>query len=462
VSDRTDWYPQRRRWRGRHRPALRHVWNIPRTWSAGELVTSLMMNQHVRDNENALKSFIQPQFTGLMMRTHPDADKAANQVQVPVLTGITMNDGIRYQNLTLPLTADITVAGAGGLDTGSRTASAWYEAHIIGKSSTQSVNDLALLLHRAKYYTQDQSYTTSGSGFGLRSTASVVNIGQKFTPGTTGVIERAQIQITKVGAPTGRIWLTLQNDNAGVPGTTILATSDKLDVSKIATAAQEVAFVFRAPASFTSGTNYWIVVNGDYTVSNVNYANIGYDSATGNGTAYSYNGTTWTQVSATAKMWFKEFVTQNNVAPTLPLGYDEYLKLGYVYNNGSNVLSPFYAVASYIIPLVVLQSAAISTGGTLPTLTDWSTILPPGPVIVDLHCGLSASGWVDIGGLPDGYGIVTGGGRASGGNDCYNTTGLVSPGLDVGRILTEYQLVYLNNTGGTSAYFYNDGYQWVL
>ncbi len=34
------------------------LWTVPRTWVPGELVTATMMNTHVRDNLNLLKTSI--------------------------------------------------------------------------------------------------------------------------------------------------------------------------------------------------------------------------------------------------------------------------------------------------------------------------------------------------------------------------------------------------------------------
>jgi hypothetical protein len=69
----------------------------------------------------------------------------------------------------------------------------------------------------------------------------------------------------------GMYFARLEADNGGVPSNTPLATSDKLDVSRMTTTATWVRIPFRTPYSFSSATTYHLVLQGDYTVSATNY-----------------------------------------------------------------------------------------------------------------------------------------------------------------------------------------------
>ena len=61
-------------------------------------------------------------FRGLHLRTSPDADVAARRVTLVHADAITLDDGITVEDWD-NLSADITLAGAGGLDIGAEAAS---------------------------------------------------------------------------------------------------------------------------------------------------------------------------------------------------------------------------------------------------------------------------------------------------------------------------------------------------
>lgn len=425
------------------------TWTTPRTWVPGELVTASMMNTHVRDNFNAVKGFIPVGFTGLQLRTHPDADKAANQVALLSLDQVVMSDGVRYSDLSavLPLTADITASGAGGLDTGTRVASTWYEIHLIGKSSTQNPADLRLLLHRAKDYLLDQSSTTApDTSQALRSSASTTKLGQLVQVGTAALpceVVDLELQATAT-PPTGNLWVEIQ-DNAG----TVLATSDKLDASKVSTSAQWVRFAFRTPyTAFATGTNYRIALAGDYTISGTVYIKWLVKSTGGYSfSAQSFDGATWSNV-ATVSQIFKLYLTENdvNIATTLPTGYDESCQVGWVYNNSGNVLVPFVAKDRRVR---VGQGAAGlgAIASFIPTLVDASSALPPCPVSMWFgFYGTVAGDQVDVAGVPDGFtgsaATTVVAARSYKGDSSYETP----PGV---ATETEKQGLYLLRTGGT-------------
>jgi len=125
--------------------------------STGELVTAAWLNAIV-DRVNAflinitggiwtgtVQKVIQS-FRGLHLRTHPNALAAPFQVALLKLDEVVMSDGARYLPTSFPLTADVTVSGLGGLDTGTETASTWYEVYLVGKSSTGANADLRMML----------------------------------------------------------------------------------------------------------------------------------------------------------------------------------------------------------------------------------------------------------------------------------------------------------------------------
>jgi hypothetical protein len=442
------------------------LWTTPRTWVAGELVTASMMNTHVRDNMNAVKGFIPTGFSGLSLRTHPDADKSANQVSLIAVDQLVMSDGARYSGITtLPLSADITVAGAGGLDTGARTASTWYEIYVIGKSSTQAQSDLRVMLHRAKDFKADQSQATgAATGLGMRADSVRTALGQgiKFT--TAGPVPFIDIKLGRTGTVSGRMWLTIQSDNAGLPSGVVLATSDKMDAGSSPATAQTVRFPFRTPFTVVAGTQYHLVFQGDYTINASNYVEWFGDTVNSyaGGVSEVFDGATWTVngaglAGACLDFWFKLYVTENDTALTMPAGYDQSVKIGFVYNSSGNALARFKAVNRRVLSggqfLVVNNVAA-----TAAILYDLSAFIPPVPVVYYASAANgTATDDTNVSGVPEGYGGLAN--YAGWTSRVYDAKGGGNvQGINV-IVPTEAQGIYVWDGAG-SAYLYDGGYEW--
>lgn len=419
-----------------------------RTVIVGDQIAATITAKTLTDVEGA---FVTQSFRGLTLRTHPDQDVSASKVQLLHADEIVMDDGGRFATVDR-LVADITAAGAGGLDTGAEAASAWYEIYAIAK------DDLTknLLLHRAKDYNLDQSFTTApDANSSLRVGATnQVKLGQTFQVSTANLkLEFVDVNVIRLGSPTGRVWAEIQ-DNAGA----VLATSDKLDVALFPAARSYIRFVFRTPVSnLATATTYRLALAGDYTasasVNNLQWAQLttgGY----ANGTVQTFDGTTWTAVAA-ADFNFKLYLTRNEAAVTMPSGYTKKCLVGYVYNNGSSNFVGFRAQDRRVYTLKAQDSGAVTSA--TPLLVDYSAVVPPVPVSI---CGgvynATASAYTGIGGVPDGFGV---------GN--YWDYGLafiysiVTGATAVtGDIPTEMQAMYLLAGGATAIHHWTAGYTW--
>jgi hypothetical protein len=434
------------------------AWTIPRTWVPGELVTASMMNIHVRDNLNAIKNWLPNQFRGLRLRTHPDADVAVSKVAMLSLDEAIMQDGFRYQPTSFPLVADISASGAGGLDTGAEVASTWYEVYLIGKSSTGAASDLKLMLHRAKDYLKDTAFETATDNWdSLRADAARTKLAQGVTPATGGSCEFVDLQLFKAGAPTGRIWITIEADASGSPSGTPLVTSDKIDVSGVTVSNAWIRFPFRTPVTLTGSTVYHVVLQGDYTLSGTNLVNWRGVLAGGyaGGAFKKFDGASTWSADVVLDANFRLFTVQHNTALTMPSGYDQSCKLGYVYNNGS---SNFVAFNAYDRTVRRLVSALFASTAAFPLLQDLSTVLPPAPVAAFFQANNSAiTNYVAIAGVPDGFSL---GAVAPGesGMSIINSpgAGFLHTHLEVN---TELQSVYVTAQAGT-ANVYAVGYRW--
>lgn len=121
----------------------------------------------------------------------------------------------------------------------------------------------------------DQSYTTgqdNGTGTGIgnlrRGTNNNEILGQSFTPTLTGPLNRVELYLKKEGSPTGNMWAEIHVDGAD-PSAASQVGSDSamVDVSTVSGAGfAYYAFDFASPITLTPGTEYWVLLYGDYAL----------------------------------------------------------------------------------------------------------------------------------------------------------------------------------------------------
>jgi hypothetical protein len=405
----------------------------------------------------ALPAWSQPSnltqsFRGLTLQTSPDSDLSAANVFLNHADEIVMQDGVSVSDWN-DLTANIAVSGAGGLDTGSEGASRWYYIHAIRKSSDGTKN---LLLHRAKSYAADQTQATSNTTLQLRDVAARNYVGQTLTAGLSGPAPFVDVAITKVLAPTGNIWCEYRNST----GATVLATSDKLDVSLVSTTAQWVRFIFRTPPTLAASTAYMLVIAGDFTISVTNYVNISLQNTNPYASGTAQVGTSapvWTSIPA-SDIAFKTYVTQNDTALTMPSGYDQYAQVGWVYNNSSSNFNAFSARDRDVAALVAQKIG--TTTATIGTLVDLTAFLPPSPVTLFLNFACDAAteaGWVAP--VPDGYGMAGVAGTSGLQAIRSNGTGVGQPSATFTPLTSDLQGMYFAVGSGTG-HFWLQGWKW--
>lgn len=390
-------------------------------------------------------------FTGLNVRTSPDNTIALTTVTILSLAQWTANDGTLITEST-PLsnnTALITASGAGGLDTGSEAASTWYEIYRIRKSSDGTLNTM---FHRALDWTIDTSFTTARD----------VSLALRLLTGATDKLDQGikfanskpfvffNIELIRAGAVSGNIWYTLESDSAGAPSGVVLATSNKMDASQIATSNQIIEFFFPTPYTVTATTQYHLVLQGDYTRSatvNISWRGIVAGGYIG-GSPGMYNGATWSPATGVGDFYFTASCEFNNTALTLPSGYDQYCKLGYVYNNGSSNFAPFNADNNFVKTLDEISVGSITA--TVGTLT--SVILPPQSVIVYFNSSSDTDQMrMRAGGIPDGLGNSVVPTVASGTNTAYL--------YPLTPFITSFQSAYFQVSSGTGSWAV-EAYQW--
>lgn len=386
-------------------------------------------------------------FRGLLLRTHPDYGAAASKVFLVHADEVVLDDGVRVPDWN-NLTADVTVAGAGGLDTGVEAPATWYEIHVIRKSGDAA---RSLLLHRAKAYRNDQTQPGGAADERLRDSSERTKLAQSMESASGGSVEFIDVSIGRKGSPAGSLWLTVEADAGGSPAGAALATSDKLDVSKLAATATFVRFIFRAPPALKAGGPYYVVLNSDFPIdgsSSVAWTGNASD-VYAKGSAMRFNGTAWSPAAVVRDFTFRVYVTERETPVSMPAGYDQKAKIGYVYNNSDGHFDGFVAMDHRVMPL--LGAGVSAFANDTPVLFDLSRSIPPGPIRLELSGSNEAPGArVAAQPVPMGFDASPAGGftRSQGGQASgVVTVGSAGPSVLLGSVVTEYQACYFFTTG---------------
>jgi Ca2+-binding RTX toxin-like protein len=115
--------------------------------------------------------------------------------------------------------------------------------------------------------TLDQQQTSSNTNVGLTSNQSAA---QTFTAGLSGVLDQADLKLSKLGTPPDPVNVEIRDTSAGIPGTTVLSTGTIPTSAITTTGTGEFASVtFATPALVTAGTLYALVAYAPGTGSDV-------------------------------------------------------------------------------------------------------------------------------------------------------------------------------------------------
>jgi hypothetical protein len=165
----------------------------------------------------------------------------------------------------------------------------------------------------------------------MRVAASVLWNANSFVPTVTAICDKITIRLSKVGLPTGHVYLTICADNAGKPGTPLIG-SNSVDVATLSTDQTNGALVDfgfgDAPPALVANTKYWFKYDGDYAISNVNYAQIFLKTPGGSTFGY-YNGSSFVTPYVTADAcYFEYYVVPVTITHSHRL-YTSYKKFGF-------------------------------------------------------------------------------------------------------------------------------------
>ena len=235
------------------------------------------------------------------------------------------SEGIKdaFQN-NLQTTVDITSSGAnfyygvqvgdGGItmsNTSRINGNVFSNGSITGNNSPVITGDATVAggIHtdpEVQWLANDTNQT-------FASTSASRDIAQSFTATATGAIPKVSVLIGKNGSPSSDITLHITTDNGGKPNRTDIANTT-IKNSSVGTTASWIDVPFASPASVTSGTTYWIVL--DYgSNSSTNYWNWRKDSTDAGNTGryandWSSSSATW--INANGDLAFKVWIGGTN------------------------------------------------------------------------------------------------------------------------------------------------------
>lgn len=185
----------------------------------------------------------------------------------------------------------IGTAGADHIRT-SATTSGNIQAESAGASITLTQAQRIDVYERA---TAEAPATAAGVNIALAGQ----QIAQKITLGYTMTIDRIQLELAKVGAPSDSVSVEISTNNAGVPGT--LKTSGTMAAANLTDSLTSV-WVTLTPVTLIAG-DYWIRVKRSGSLNGADHFTLGM-TKTAYGSCIAWNGSAW---SAFNMGWYVRF-----------------------------------------------------------------------------------------------------------------------------------------------------------
>ncbi len=202
--------------------------------------------------------------------------------------------------------------GAGGLimDNNSRVTGSIYSNSSIQGNNGATITGDAWVANTA--LTANQQSLTTDSDFIFGQANPNIDPAQSFTPSTSGNLVKVSLYLKKAGSPTNKT-VRLLTDDSGQPSKTLVGsgTYGTLTASQVTASYGWQEITLNTPATLTSGTKYWILI--DSSLDSDNYFIWGQDSSDsyGGGTGkvsqnWSAGQPTWNSASGDMafKVWF--------------------------------------------------------------------------------------------------------------------------------------------------------------
>ncbi len=242
----------------------------------------------------------------------------STNLQIYNNTSSTTNGGladIRSENVTNAKIHDNTASttSSSGTPNDLIILASGSGAEIYNNTLTTSIssNGHAVMMGSDGYQTSNilNSSGTTTHSFGDSSSNTYIDQKVTFNSGLTARTKVAgfDIDLAKVGSPTGTVTAKLYSDSAGSPGTLLDTATYSLTVSNLSTSMQTVRFYFGNHPQLTISTVYHFVfqISGG-TTNGSNYVTVSMNTASnysGGNLLTSSNGSSWTSESTNSSIF---------------------------------------------------------------------------------------------------------------------------------------------------------------
>jgi hypothetical protein len=139
----------------------------------------------------------------------------------------------------------------------------------------------------SQFFSLNTSPATAGYGdisnydalIQLRYNTSYQALGQGMKVSQNSSIDSVSLYLQKLGNPSDNIWAEIHTDNGGLPSDTVVTngTSQTIAANSISTSISWYTFTFSTPPVLTAGTQYHLVLQGDYPINNFDLIRWGAD-----------------------------------------------------------------------------------------------------------------------------------------------------------------------------------------
>jgi hypothetical protein len=278
--------------------------------------------------------------------------------------------------------ADLAAAGANGLDTGAVAANTTYDYWLIGKAD----GTVAGLFSKSLQWTVDQLYADANRDavMGLRDAAARTFVGQGFKVAAAAKLHSIDVSLMRIGVPVGYLWAEIQADAAGLPsgaalarGVSLTVPVDTFDtVNRV-----RFRFVFPERPALVAGTQYHVVLKGDWPVSAANYMTVGVDASAptyAGGTFSVWSGAAWTADATRDLALFVVNTLTGAENPTLPPGYTYAGRCSCLLTDATGNLFRVRQIEERVLFTGMIPATLSIAGANQWAPTELQTVLPTG------------------------------------------------------------------------------------
>lgn len=225
----------------------------------------------------------------------------ATDIKITTGTGVSFNYGMQIGNGGLTMSNSAQIIG-----------NVYVNGDISGSNSAAITGTAVAANKVSQTIEQSNGSGSPSNSITFANGSTTQDAAQSFTPSSTNSITQIAVYIKKVGTPSD-LDIYITGDASGKPDTTSIAGGTML-ASTVTTSYGWNTVVLSTTASLTSGTTYWLVLDG--TANSSNYYIWGASTSAysgGLGKTGTYGGTSWNNTSPSGlDAYFRTYMGYTN------------------------------------------------------------------------------------------------------------------------------------------------------